>query len=49
MEGLAGRPAIVTGAAHGIGLGIANVLRGVGATVIGVDRNGDALEAADCR
>jgi NAD(P)-dependent dehydrogenase (short-subunit alcohol dehydrogenase family) len=47
VERLAGRRAIVTGAAHGIGLGIATVLRGVGVTVIGVDRDGDALAAAE--
>src|SRR4029450_10833838 len=47
VEGLAGRRAIVTGAAHGIGLGVATALRGVGVTVLGVDRDGDALAAAE--
>lgn len=46
MEELAGRRAMVTGAAHGIGLGIATVLRGLGVTVIGVDRDGEALADA---
>src|SRR3954447_15865637 len=41
-----GRRAVVTGAAHGIGSGIAQVLRGLGASVIGVDRDATALERA---
>jgi len=38
MTGLAGRTAVVTGTAHGIGAGIAEALRGEGATVHGVDK-----------
>lgn len=43
MEGLAGRRAIVTGAARGIGLGIATVLHELGVAVVGVDHDADAL------
>jgi len=37
--GLAGRTAVVTGTAHGIGAGIAQALRDSGATVHGVDKD----------
>jgi 3-oxoacyl-[acyl-carrier protein] reductase len=37
--GLAGRTAVVTGTAHGIGAGIADALRGDGAAVHGVDKD----------
>jgi 3-oxoacyl-[acyl-carrier protein] reductase len=37
--GLAGRTAVVTGTAHGIGSGIARALRDSGATVHGVDKD----------
>jgi NADP-dependent 3-hydroxy acid dehydrogenase YdfG len=37
--GLAGKTAVVTGTAHGIGAGIADALRGDGATVHGVDKD----------
>jgi NAD(P)-dependent dehydrogenase (short-subunit alcohol dehydrogenase family) len=43
---LSGRKAVVTGAAHGIGLAIALRLRSVGATVIAVDNDEAALRAA---
>jgi 3-oxoacyl-[acyl-carrier protein] reductase len=46
MESLHGRVAIVTGAARGIGLGIAGVLRAEGADVLLADIDGDAAEAA---
>jgi 3-oxoacyl-[acyl-carrier protein] reductase len=39
MESLAGQVAIVTGAARGIGFGIASVLRGEGAKVVIADRD----------
>ena len=42
---LSGRKAVVTGAAHGIGLAIALRLRSVGATVIAVDNDEAALQA----
>jgi 3-oxoacyl-[acyl-carrier protein] reductase len=45
VNGLAGRRAIVTGAAHGIGRGIATLLEELGVFVVGVDR--DAGELAD--
>jgi 3-oxoacyl-[acyl-carrier protein] reductase len=38
MTGLAGRTAVVTGTAHGIGAAIAEALRGEGAKVHGVDK-----------
>lgn len=44
--GLAGRRALVTGAASGIGLAVARRLAEEGATVLCSDRPGDALEAA---
>ena len=37
--GLAGKTAVVTGTAHGIGAGIADALRGDGASVRGVDKD----------
>jgi 3-oxoacyl-[acyl-carrier protein] reductase len=46
MESLHGRVAIVTGAARGIGLGIATVLRAEGADVLLADINADAVETA---
>jgi 3-oxoacyl-[acyl-carrier protein] reductase len=48
--GLAGKTAVVTGTAHGIGAGIAEALRGDGATVHGVDRDeADLTSAAEVR
>lgn len=44
MFGLAGKVAVVTGAAGGIGLGIATVLAEAGATVVIADRNIEAAE-----
>lgn len=44
--GLAGKTAVVTGTAHGIGAGIADALRGDGADVHGVDRDLADLSAA---
>ncbi len=47
---LAGRTAVVTGTAHGIGADIAEALRGDGATVHGVDRDqADLSNAAEVR
>src|SRR5262249_42595405 len=46
MDDFAGRVAIVTGAASGIGLAIAGALAEAGAAVVMVDINGDALEEA---
>jgi 3-oxoacyl-[acyl-carrier protein] reductase len=46
MESLQGRVAIVTGAARGIGLGIATVLHAEGADVLLADLNGEAAAAA---
>lgn len=43
---LAGRRAVVTGAAHGIGLAIARRLAAAGAEVLAVDKDGERLEAA---
>lgn len=45
LFGLSGRVAIVTGAAQGIGAGIAEALAGAGATVIVADLNSAAAEA----
>jgi 3-oxoacyl-[acyl-carrier protein] reductase len=46
--GLAGKTAVVTGTAHGIGAGIAQALRDDGATVHGVDKaDADLSSAAD--
>jgi 2-keto-3-deoxy-L-fuconate dehydrogenase len=42
--GLAGRAAVVTGAASGIGLAVTRALLGERARVVAVDRDGDALE-----
>ena len=44
---LAGKTAVVTGTAHGIGAGIAEALRGDGATVHGVDK--DQADLTQCR
>jgi 3-oxoacyl-[acyl-carrier protein] reductase len=41
-----GKTALVTGAAHGIGLAIAQQLRSCGARVLGLDKDGEALAAA---
>jgi 3-oxoacyl-[acyl-carrier protein] reductase len=46
MESLTHRVAVVTGAASGIGLGIATVLRGEGADVLLADANGPGADAA---
>jgi 3-oxoacyl-[acyl-carrier protein] reductase len=47
---LAGKTAVVTGTAHGIGAGIAEALRGDGATVHGVDKDqADLSNAAEVR
>jgi NAD(P)-dependent dehydrogenase (short-subunit alcohol dehydrogenase family) len=43
---LAGRRAVVTGAAHGIGLSIAHHLAASGVAVLAVDRDRDRLQAA---
>jgi NAD(P)-dependent dehydrogenase (short-subunit alcohol dehydrogenase family) len=43
---LAGRRAVVTGAAHGIGLSAALHLAATGAEVLAVDRDGERLQAA---
>jgi 3-oxoacyl-[acyl-carrier protein] reductase len=45
--GLAGRTAVVTGTAHGIGAAIAEALRGDGASVHGVDKDEADLTSAD--
>ncbi|MGH3393564.1 MAG: SDR family NAD(P)-dependent oxidoreductase [Streptosporangiaceae bacterium] len=49
MRGLDGQVAIVTGAASGIGLGIAGVLRGEGAAVVIADLDADRARAAAAR
>ena len=47
---LAGKTAVVTGTAHGIGAGVAEALRGDGATVHGVDKDqADLSNAAEVR
>ena len=47
---LAGKTAVVTGTAHGIGAAIADALRGDGATVHGVDKDqADLTSAAEVR
>ena len=49
-DALAGKTAVVTGTAHGIGAGIAEALRGDGATVHGVDKDqADLSNAAEVR
>ena len=45
--GLAGKTAVVTGTAHGIGAAIAEALRGDGASVHGVDKDEADLTRAD--
>ncbi len=45
--GLAGKTAVVTGTAHGIGAAIADMLRGEGAAVHGVDKDTADLTSAD--
>jgi glucose 1-dehydrogenase len=45
LDWFEGQTALVTGAAQGIGRGIAELLAGLGATVIAVDRDGEALNA----
>jgi NAD(P)-dependent dehydrogenase (short-subunit alcohol dehydrogenase family) len=49
MQPLNGRVAIVTGAARGIGFGIARVLAGEGANVLIADIDGEAAQAAATR
>jgi len=46
MESLVGRVAVVTGAARGIGLGIATVLRGEGASIVVADLDERGARAA---
>jgi NAD(P)-dependent dehydrogenase (short-subunit alcohol dehydrogenase family) len=46
MQSLDGQVAIVTGAASGIGLGIATVLRAEGAAVVVADLDADRAAAA---
>jgi 3-oxoacyl-[acyl-carrier protein] reductase len=46
-RGLAGKTAVVTGTAHGIGAAIAQALRGTGAAVHGVDKDTADLTSAD--
>ena len=45
-DDLAGRRAVVTGAAHGIGLSIAHRLAATGAEILAVDRDRERLQAA---
>jgi NAD(P)-dependent dehydrogenase (short-subunit alcohol dehydrogenase family) len=45
LTGLAGRATIVTGAAQGIGAGVARALAGAGATLLLTDRNAAGLSA----
>jgi 3-oxoacyl-[acyl-carrier protein] reductase len=47
LAGLAGRTAVVTGTAHGIGAGIAQALADEGATVRGVDKDVADLTSPD--
>ena len=47
LTGLAGRAAVVTGTAHGIGAGIAQALADEGATVRGVDKDVADLTSPD--
>jgi len=49
MRSLSGQVAIITGAARGIGFGIASVLRGEGAGVLVADLNADGAHAAAAR
>ena len=46
-KGLAGKTAVVTGTAHGLGAAIALALRGAGASVHGVDKDTADLTSAD--
>src|ERR1039458_5991914 len=46
-RGLAGKTAVVTGTAHGIGAAIAAALRSAGAAVHGVDKDTADLTSAD--
>ena len=46
MLSFAGRTAVVTGAAHGIGRGVAELLRTLGARVVAIDRDEGALRDA---
>jgi 3-oxoacyl-[acyl-carrier protein] reductase len=46
MERLDGQVAVVTGGAHGIGAGIASVLRAEGAEIVVADLDGNAAQAA---
>ena len=47
VPGLAGKTAVVTGTAHGIGAAIAEALRDDGAVVHGVDRDAADLTSPD--
>jgi NAD(P)-dependent dehydrogenase (short-subunit alcohol dehydrogenase family) len=46
VQCFSGKTAVVTGAAHGIGCGVAEQLADLGAKVVAVDRDGAALAAA---
>ncbi len=46
MEWFVGKTAVVTGAARGIGLGVAQLLDELGARVLAIDRDADALDSA---